>query len=113
MIERVRAGVDAVEQQMMEHRAKTGARIIGARAIRAQSWTASPTSIEPRRNLRPRFAGRTPQRVAALIGYKLFLVGYQAARRAWLAGGRAIFPPGTFWLAQFAPILVADSIPQA
>lgn len=107
VIDRVCVGVQAVERDVLEHRAKTGTRILGRRRILAQSWRASPNSIEPRRTLRPRFAGKTPERVAALLEYKEFLATYRDARRAWIGGNPAVFPPGTYWLAQFAPIVVA------
>lgn len=107
VIDRVRAGVEAVERSMREHRANTGARIVGRARILAQSWRGSPTSVEPRRTLRPRFAGKTPERIRALIEYQEFLATYRDARRAWVSGKRALFPVGTFWLAHFAPIVVA------
>jgi hypothetical protein len=77
----------------------------GSRVL-AQSWRDSPTSREPRRNLRPRFAGRTETRVPALLAYKEFLAAYRDARRALLAGQRPLFPRGTYWLARFAAVPV-------
>ena len=74
-----------------------------------QSWRACPTSVEPRRTLRPRFAGAAHVRVPALVAYKYFLVSYRSARLAWKAGKATVFPPGTYWLAQVAPITVAAS----
>jgi hypothetical protein len=34
-------------------------------------------------------------------------IPYRRARRNWLLGVKALFPPGTYWLARFAPIPVA------
>ena len=107
VIAEVEAGVAAVERKMSELRASTGARILGRRRILAQSWRDSPKSREPRRNLRPRFAGSTENRVAALLSYREFLAAYRDARRDLLAGGRPLFPPGTYWLARFAAVPVA------
>jgi hypothetical protein len=107
VVAEVRERVIQLEAEMRAHRAKTGARLIGRRAVLAQSWRASPTSVEPRRNLRPRFAGGHDVRMAALIAYQEFSAAYRDARRAWTLGLKAIFPPGTYWLARFAPITVA------
>jgi hypothetical protein len=103
VIAEVRAGVEAVERRAAEERKRTGARVLGRRRVLEQSWKGSPTSLEPRRTLRPRFAGRTEARAAALVDYKAFLAEYHDARARWLAGMRACFPHGTYWLARFAP----------
>jgi REP element-mobilizing transposase RayT len=107
VIAELRARVTEVELAMIEHRAKTGARIVGKRRVLAQSWRASPTSIEPRRNLRPRFAGATAVRVPAIVAFREFLAAYSDARKCWIAGARTVFPAGTYWLARFAPVSVA------
>jgi len=107
VITEVKAGVAEVERAMREHRAKTGARVMGRSRILAQSWRASPTSREPRRNLRPRFAGPAAVRVAALIAFREFLAAYRDARQHLLGGARALFPPGTYWLARYAAVPVA------
>jgi hypothetical protein len=103
VIAEVRAGVEAVERRAAEERKRTGARVLGRRRVLEQSWKGSPTSLEPRRTLRPRFAGRTEARAAALVDYKAFLAEYHEARARWLAGMRTCFPHGTYWLARFAP----------
>jgi hypothetical protein len=106
VIAEVQAGVAEVERVMREHRARSGARVMGRRSILAQSWRASPTSREPRRTLRPRFAGATAVRVPALVAFREFLAAYRDARRRWLAGTPSLFPPGTYWLARFAAVPV-------
>lgn len=105
----VRAGVEAVERSAAEERMRTGARVVGRRRILHQSWRDSPTSVAPRRNLRPRFAGQLGERVTALLCYREFLGAYRDARRAWLAHARGdvMFPLGTYWLARFAPVALA------
>lgn len=103
VIAEVRAGVEAVERRAAEDRKRTGARVLGRRRVLEQSWKQSPSSIEPRRTLRPRFAGRNERRVAALAEYKAFLAEYHDARARWLAGMCTCFPYGTYWLARFAP----------
>jgi putative transposase len=101
----VRAGVENVEREMAEERRRTGKRVLGRRAVRKQSWRGSPTSREPRRNLRPRFAGARDHVVAAVVRFREFLAGYRDARMRWLGGRRRIvFPRGTYWLARFAAV---------
>ena len=101
----VRAGVAAVEHERRAHRAATGARIVGRRQLQKESWRRSPSSREPRRGLRPRFAGPAAERIAALVDYRHFLAAYRVARTEWLGGNRPAFPAGTYWLARCAPIV--------
>jgi putative transposase len=108
MIENVRAGVDAVERQILEERARTGAGVLGRRGVLEQSWKDSPTTVEPRRNLRPRFAGGVVERVAALLDYRAFLASYRSARARWLERRDVLFPLGTYWLVRFASVPVAS-----
>ena len=110
VIGKVRAGVEAVEREVAEQRRQSGARVLGRRRVLEQSWKDSPTSSEPRRNLRPRFAGGVAARVTALLDYRAFLAAYRGARARWLQGEEAMFPVGTYWLARFAAVPVA-SIP--
>ena len=98
---------------MRDERARTGRRVVGRRRILSQSWRDSPTSVEPRRVLRPRFAGRLAVRVAALLGFREFLALYRDARRRWLTGALVPFPAGTYWLARFAPVAVGPAPPTA
>ena len=107
VIAEVRAGVEAIERQVAEDRKRTGARVLGRKNILAQSWKDSPTSVEPRRNLRPRFAGRLAERVTALLEYQAFLAMYREARQRWLTNRPAVFPRGTYWLARFAAVPIA------
>jgi hypothetical protein len=107
VIAEVAAGVEAVELKMKEHRARTGQRVVGRHAIRAQSWRAAPSSQEPRRNLRPRFAGPKAVLNLAIGRFREFLAAYREARKRWLTGANTVtFPYGTYWLARFAPVAV-------
>lgn len=51
---RARDRVRAVELEREAERARTGRRVLGRRAVLAQSWRDYPASVELRRNLRPR-----------------------------------------------------------
>jgi putative transposase len=106
VVAEIRARVEAVEQEMFDQRMKTGKRILGRRGVLDQSWRDAPKTVAPRRNLRPRFAGRTEHRVPALLAYKAFLAMYRQALLAWRQRAEAVFPVGTYWLARFAPVMV-------
>lgn len=96
-----------VEEQHAAERARTGRRVLGRRAILRQSWRDSPTSREPRRNLRPRVAARSVwKRVAALQQNKAWQAAYRHARMQWLAGIDVEFPYGTYWLRRVAGVTV-------
>jgi putative transposase len=102
VIREVREGVTAVEGNVKLKRQATGAGVFGRRRVLEQSWKDCPTSVEPRRNRRPRFAGRMEQRLLALAEYRSFLGAYRRARVRWLGGLTTIFPAGTYWLSRFA-----------
>ena len=110
VIHEVREGVAAVEARVKLERQTSGAGVVGVRRIREQSWKDSPTSKEPRRNLRPRFAGKLEARLPALAEYRTFLGAYRRARARWLVGMSAVFPVGTYWLSRFARISVEEHV---
>ena len=107
----LRTRVASVEQQNATERARTGAKVIGRRAILRQSWQGRPTSKEPHRGLRPRVAARSPwSRAEALLRDRTFLCAYREARIRWRNGLPATFPAGTYWLRRFANVPIADSV---
>jgi REP element-mobilizing transposase RayT len=100
--------VAAVEASVAAERRRSGARVLGRRAVLAQSWRGYPAGHEPRRNLRPRVAAHSRwSRIEALLRNREFLVAYRDARRRWIAGHAAVFPPGTYWLRRFAVVPLA------
>ncbi|MDB4958920.1 MAG: hypothetical protein JWO36_6489 [Myxococcales bacterium] len=108
VIREIREGVEAVEESVLASRRISGARVLGVKSVCKQSWQDSPTSVEPRRNLRPRFAAANPiSRIATLLRYRAFLDAYRGARDGWLAGHAAGFPQGTYWLKKFANVPLA------
>jgi hypothetical protein len=107
VLSELRDRVHRVEQECAAERQRTGGRVLGRRAVLAQSWRDQPGSREPRRNLRPCVATRSAwARVEALMRNRSFLLEYAEARSRWLAGVAAVFPQGTYWLHRFtaAPI---------
>lgn len=100
----------AVELEREAERARTGRRVLGRRAVFAQSWRDYPASVEPRRNLRPQVAGRSKwARIEARLRNRAFVVEYASARDRWQHGMAAVFPPGTYWLQRFASVPVLET----
>jgi REP-associated tyrosine transposase len=104
----LRHQVAAAEAAVAAERRRTGAEVLGCRAIRRQSWRDSPLTCEARRTLRPVVAARSQwSRVEALLRNREFLTAYREARGRWLAGEASTFPIGTYWLRRFAQIPLA------
>ena len=103
----VKARVRQVERAEARKRAESGKRVLGRSAVLRQSWRDSPTSREPRRGLRPTFVARS---IWALLERtqrkRQWQNEYRLGRRALLAGERAVFPPGTYWLRRFLGVEV-------
>ena len=103
----VRARVAAVESEEARKRQQTGRSVMGRYAVLRQSWRDSPTSREPRRNLRPTIAARNLwARLEAIQRKREFTAAYREARRALLAGSPIPFPAGTYWLRRFVHVAV-------
>ena len=110
MLDDLRQRVAALEAAVAAERQHTGRRVLGRRAVLEQSWHGQPTSIEPRRNLRPRVAARNKwARIEALLRNRAFLVAYATARDAWRSGTPTTFPAGTYWLRRFANVPLASA----
>jgi len=104
----LRRQVALAEAAAAAERRRTGTGVLGRRAVLRQSWRASPTSREPRRQLRPRVAARSQwSRIEALLRNRQFLLAYREARDRWLAGTLIPFPIGTYWLRRFAHVPLA------
>jgi len=110
VITELRDRIRAVELEHAAERARTGRRVLGRRAVRAQSWCDPPASLGPRRNLRPQVATRSKwARIEALLRNRAFNAEYAAAREQWRHGCPTVFPPGTYWLHRFASVLVLET----
>jgi putative transposase len=103
----LRRRIAEVEEQHARERQQSGRRVVGRRSILRQSWRESPTSREPRRNLRPRVAAKDrSERILTLQRNKQWRAEYECARQLWLAGFDVEFPYGTYWLRKFARVAV-------
>jgi hypothetical protein len=105
----LRERVEAVERDVAMARRQTGAGIVGRRRVLEQSWRDAPASVEPRRNLRPRFAARDPVARVAAPRLSPIRCGYRDARTQWLQGIRAPFPPGTYALRRLIAIPITTA----
>jgi putative transposase len=93
----LRARVAAVEAEHDELRRSTGRRVFGRRNVLRQSWRDSPDSVEPRRELRPRFAARDQDvRMKLLLEDRAFQIAYRAAYLLRMADNSVPFPVGTY-----------------
>jgi putative transposase len=109
VLSELRDRVHRLELAQAAERQRTGGRVLGRRAVLAQSWREQPGSREPRRNLRPRIATRSQwTRVEALMRNRSFALEYADARSRWRAGVPAVFPQGTYWLHRFAAAPVSE-----
>lgn len=108
LLAELRNRIARIEAERAVERQRTGGRVLGRRAVLAQSWRDAPGSREPRRNLRPNVASRSRwARMEALLRNRVFTRSYAAARALWKDGFVAVFPAGTYWLRRFAFVPVA------
>ena len=101
LVAEVCARVAKTEEDCAAERRKSGRRVLGRKAVLAQHFTDSPSTIAPRRKgIVPRVACRSKwYRVEALQRDKTFLAEHAAARLRWLAGAVAPnFPVGTVFM---------------
>jgi putative transposase len=109
-IDEVKRRVQRVEVETAMKLREAGGRVLGRRSVLRQPWSGTPTTFEPRREMRPRVAARnTWARVEALLRNREFHRSYGRARVAWLNGESVAFPIGTYWLRRFANVPVATN----
>ncbi len=96
VVAEVRAGVAAVEREMAEYRARTGKRVLGRRALLAQSWRDAPANPRKKRPFRPTVAGPRDAVRKALDHASWFRKERRKAWLAWCADLPAVFPLGTY-----------------
>ena len=105
--------IHTVEDNVAAERQRTGAHVLGRKAVLAQKWSWRPATREPRRQLDPRVAARSKwSRIEALMRNREFRAAYAAAREAFIAGVRdVVFPAGTYWLRCFVQAVCAPNPP--
>ena len=101
LVERVRV----VETTCAKVRHAAGQRVHGRRRIIRTKWNSVAKTEEPRGELSPAIACRDREaRLNAFRELRAFRSAYRDARETWLHGGKAVFPPGTYWLRRFAAV---------
>ncbi len=105
----LRTAVKAREAHFAAERERKGRRVLGRKAVLAQSPFDRPTTFEPRRKMNPRVAARNKwRRIEALRRNRAFVVAYREAFAALRAGNRdALFPAGTYELARLGLVRCA------
>lgn len=111
LLAELRERVHAVEAEYEAERQRTGRQqVLGRRAVLQQPCCAYPSTAEPRRNLRPRVAGRSKwSRIEALLRNRAFIEEYARLGETWREGRGFAFPQGTYWLRRFANVVVAEA----
>jgi putative transposase len=92
----LRERIATVEEREAALRKQEGRIVMGVRALLRQRWSDCPNTEAPRRRVK-RFISHQ-----AKAQYREFLRAYQEARKCVLAGLKATFPAGTYWLRRFA-----------
>lgn len=96
-----------VEDRCARERQQSGRRVLGRRCVLRQSWRDTPTSREPRRNLRPRVAARNKWlRLSLLQRNQEWQTHYREAFEKLRRGLPAEFPYGTYALKRVANVRV-------
>ena len=91
------------EADMRRQVISSGKTFMGVQALLQQDPYSCPSSLEPRRNLNPRVAGKNKwKRIEALQRLKSFYKDYKRALEAFQGGdNKALFPEGTYWMVVF------------
>ena len=110
-VERLLESLREAEESAAAKLTEEGRSFMGAAAVRAQSFFASPASVEPRRVLSPHLACReNGKRIEALNRLAEFRDAYRHALDAWRKGMRdVLFPPGTWQMRVLHGALVAGT----
>src|SRR5438552_5328860 len=91
LVARIKERIAASERNAAAERKESGHGIVGRAVIKAQRWSESSNSREPRRVLNPRLACRnTWRRIETLARNRVWLEAYPRARAALPAG--AVLP---------------------
>ncbi len=105
---KIKVAVAAVEERAARERGSR--RVVGRRAVLAQSAFDSPATHAPRRTLRPRVAARNKwRRIEALQRNGQWLEDYRRAYAAYREGRRdeALFPHGVYQLRVYHAVAIA------
>ena len=95
------------EEDIQSARVRDKKRVMGRVAVNKQRWHQSPKTYAKRGELSPRVAGQDKwRRIEAIMRNKAFLQAYRAAYDLYRRGEKAVFPVGTWKLAQESAAVV-------
>jgi putative transposase len=95
---RLNAAINELVVEARDSLAQRDLKFLGPEAVRAQSFTAKPSTPALHREINPTVAARsTSARIRALEGKNSFVRAHEDARRRFRDGARDVkFPPGTY-----------------
>jgi REP element-mobilizing transposase RayT len=101
--DRISSELRKAEQAAAAQRGQNKTRVLGRKNVLRASHTDRPSTVEPRRGLRPCVACQSVERRKHELGVLMsFRRAYRQARVRWIAGHRrVVFPCGTFRLRTF------------
>lgn len=110
---RLRDAVAARVRAARAEMARDGRSFLGCASVLRQSVDASPTTDAPRRNPKPRIAGKSSVALVTAIRQMCeFVRRYRAAWNEWRGGTRDTkFPAGTYALRVHAGVTCEDAVP--
>jgi hypothetical protein len=110
-VQRIREELERHEEAIRAEFRTNGRRFLGVSGVLAQAITDTPSTVEPRRALSPRIAGRNKwKRIEALGRCKEFIRQYRESLKAWSSGLIGVlFPAGTYQMARRYAVPTAPS----
>jgi hypothetical protein len=96
-------GIRAAERAARDERVAKKIRVLGRKAVLRAHHTDRPSTVEPRRGLRPNVACKDSEaRIATLAALRAFRTEYRAMFKRWIARAKdVVFPAGTYRLLCF------------
>ncbi len=100
---KVSEAIAVAERVARDERNRKKTRVLGRKAVLRARCTDTPTSVEPRRGLRPTLACKDVHtRIRALEALRAFRAAYRDAFKRWVARVKeVVFPAGTYRLMLF------------
>jgi REP element-mobilizing transposase RayT len=95
--------ISAAERAARDERAKKKIRVLGRKNVLREKHTDRPSTVEPRKGLRPNIACKDRDgRIRALDALRAFRIEYRAMFKRWISRAKdVVFPAGTYRLLHF------------
>lgn len=108
--------IGAAERVARDERVEKKIRVLGRKNVLRAHHTDRPSTVEPRKGLRPNVACKNPEgRIRALAALRAFRIEYRAMFKRWIARVKdVVFPAGTYRLLHFGvPCAPSGSVASA